>query len=253
MSVDMYEYRFRQELNKVARFQPNDTRDPRVWPRPGSTEAEFPAWRALFTAMLLHRHSTGYRLFPYEEFYTFCKFAFTRQHPNPERFTRFFEGDLRIGMRQRVGAWYESGMAETYLYVCLVEALEDRTKLGVVQYDARVDWKLKADIMIYMRGGHMFRVNAHVGPSAERPHIEERRDEIERMRKRNTAESAHWGNQALAEMQTLEISITPEEMQTINGCRVFSIAAINKLLHQVYYHAEVLAGQHRFFPMPRGR
>ena len=35
---------------------------------------------------------------------------------------------------QRLKLWYESGMAETYLYVCLVDVFEDHLREGVVLY-----------------------------------------------------------------------------------------------------------------------
>lgn len=88
-------------------------------------------------------------------------------------------------MEQRIKTWYESGMAETYLYVCLVEAIEDNHKEGLVLYDPRADWKLKADVLVLIRG-KMVRINAFDGDMLARPQIEAKRDEVERIRKRNT-------------------------------------------------------------------
>lgn len=249
MSVDMFEYRFRKELLAVEKFQQNDTRDQRVWPHRGSHDGEFPAWRALFTALCLHRHSTGYRLPSYEEFFNFCKDAYTKHHPEKERFTRYFRGELLPGMRQRVGVWYESGIAETYLYACLVEAIEDRAKVGVVLYDPRADWKLKADIVVHINGMSM-RVSAYVGHSEDRPELEAERDEIEHERKKKTSESAHWGNRALRDMPLFEISITEQEVQEVNGCRLFSIRAVNDLLERLYDHAQVPAEERWAFRQP---
>ncbi len=115
MSVDMFERRFRQEVQKLPLFAPNDQRDPRVWPKKGSKDAEFPAWHALFSAMCLFGHSTGYRLFSYEQFFRYCMHAYVESHPEHERFERYFEGDLLAGMRQRISVWYESGMA---VHIC---------------------------------------------------------------------------------------------------------------------------------------
>lgn len=227
MSVDMFEWRFRQELERVERFTPNDARDGRVWGK------EFPAWRALFTSLCFYGHSTGYRLFSFEEFFRYCEGAYCKQHSKKERFEVYFAGDLRAGMRQRVGAWYESGMAETYLYVCLVEAIEDKLKEGMVLYDARADWKLKADLIVLANGCQM-RVSAFTGEETARPEVEAQRDMVERERKQNTMESAHWGNRELDRMPTLTIARTPEYTQEINGVRVFSLAAIDGLLTEVY-------------------
>lgn len=238
MAVDMWESRFRQELWKVDRFAPDGTRDLRVWPAPDSEEGVFPAWRALFTSGLLQWHSAGYQLFSYEQFFNFVRHTLTRYHKEPERFARYFEDPLLSGMRHRVAVWYESGMAETYLYSCLVEAIEDRAKIGVVSYDARVDWKLKADALVHVAGKTLC-ISAFAGRSAQRPGIESRRAVIERERKTNTSESAHWGNLGLRGMKHLSISVTETESQLVNGCRLFSKRAVNGLLHEIYEHAEV--------------
>jgi hypothetical protein len=238
MSVDMYERRFREELMKLEPFVPNDTRDQRVW------NAEFPAWRALFTSLCLWGHSTGYRLPSFDQFADYCEKAYCKAHPITTRFSRFFEGDLRSGMMQRIGAWYESGMAETYLYVCLVEAIEDKLKRGIVMYDPRADWKLKADVVVLMRG-HALRVNSFVGAVADRPQIEENRASVERVRKVNTMESAHWGNKELEGLPELMISRIDSDCQTVNGVRLFSITAINRLLGEIYRHCGV-TDQHFF-------
>ncbi|MFF3566892.1 hypothetical protein ACFYXQ_03825 [Nocardia jiangxiensis] len=238
MTVDMFEYRFREELNKLEQFHPNDTRDPRVWPRRGSHEGEFSAWRALFSALCLHRHSTGYRLPSYEEFFNFCESAYTKYHPKASRFEPYFRGVLLPGMRQRVGVWYESGIAETYLYVCLAEAIEDRAKVGVVLYDPRADWKLKADTVVLVNG-QATRVSAYLGHSEDRPQLEAERDVIEHERKMKTSESAHWGNTYLQGMPVFEIAITESDVQIVNGCRLFSIGAVNDLLNKIYQRGEV--------------
>lgn len=238
MSVDMYERRFRQELARLPKFIQNDQRDPRVWPSRGSKEGEFPAWRALFSSLCLYGHSTGYRLFSFDDFFKYCERAYVNKHPDSERFSRYFQGGLLQGMRQRAGVWYESGMAETYLYVCLVEAVEDRCKCGVVLYDPRADWKLKADVIVVINKIPM-RVSAYVGDRGDRPCIEARREEIELMRKQNTLESSHWHNAELESMPLFEIVRTDTDMQVVNGVRLFSLNSINELLKSLYQKAAV--------------
>jgi len=247
MTVDLFEARFRQELNKVATFSPNDKRDPRVWPKSGSDEGKFPAWRALFSSMCFFGHSTGYRLFSFDEFYRYCKHAYTERNPKRELFRRYFSGELEAGMRQRVGVWYESGMVETYLYACLIEAIEDKAKIGVVIYDSRVDWKLKTD-MVAIINKHPMRISAYVGEQRARPSIERHRDNLERRSKRNTSESAHWHNAELESLPLFEIARTGDDMQVINGVRVFSLNAINELLGKLYAHAGVKGWT---YPLPR--
>lgn len=237
----MHERRFRQELNKLPAFVPNDERNDRVW------SAMFPAWRALFSAECLFGHSTGYRLPSFDHFFEYCKHAYTKKNPKSDEYAEFFKGDLLPGMRQRVSAWYESGMAETYVYVCLVEAIEDKSKCGIVLYDPRADWKLKADVIVIVRKKPM-RVSAFVGEQSDRPSIEARRDVIERGRKKNTMESAHWNNVELAAMPVFEISRTDADMQTVNGVRLFSLASINRLLGSIYQEAGVEG-----WPFPLGK
>ena len=235
MSVDMYERRFRQELERLPVFVPNNERDKRVW------DMDFPAWRALFSSMCLFGHSTGYRLPSSDHFFNYCKHAYTNRHPDSARFTSFFEGALLSGMRQRVSVWYESGMLETYVYVCLVEAIEDKSKCGIVLYDPRVDWKLKADAIVVAQQKTM-RVNAFVGEPSDRPDIEAHRDVIEHIRKKNTKESAHWDNAEYDAMREFKISRTADNMRTVNGVRLFSLASINHLLGSIYKEANVVGG-----------
>jgi hypothetical protein len=227
VSVDMFEYRFRQEVRKLPPFEPNDERDPRVW------RADFPAWRALFTSLCLFGHSTGYRLPSFEQFFRYCEQAYCLKHPQSERFALFFDNDLRAGMRQRISAWYEAGMAEAYLYACLSEAIEDRAKNGLVLYDPRADWKLKADIIAVVNDVPI-RVSAFFGLSDDRPMVEARRDSVERWRKRNTTMSSHWGNGQLDRMPVLSISRTDRDQQVVNGLRLFSLRSVNALLSAVF-------------------
>lgn len=232
MSVDMFEKNFKKKLRKLPEFHPNDTRNREVW------AANFPSWRALFTALTLHGHSTGYQLFSFEKFFSLCKKAYTEDHLESYKYKNYFQGDLYDGMRQRVGAWYESGMAETYLCACLVEALEDEPQTGMVMYDPRVDWKLKSDVVVHMNG-HTMRINAYFGPSESRPQIERRREINEREQKKNTLKSSHLENIAFKEMRSFEIQATKEDQQQVNGFRLFSIKAVNELLEQLYSHAGV--------------
>lgn len=235
MSVDMFEKRFRKELEKLPPFEPNDERTRQVW------DAKFPAWHALFSSMCLFGHSTGYRLPSYEEFFRYCKLAYTDRHPERSSYAPFFEGELLYGMRQRVSAWYESGMAETYLYACLVEAIEDKSKAGIVLYDPRADWKLKADVIVIVSGKPL-RVSAFFGEQADRPSIEARRDVIERERKKNTMASSHWNNAELAAMPVFEIARTEADLQLVNGLRLFSLQSVNRLLNLIYQEAEIKSG-----------
>lgn len=240
MSVDMFESRFRKELMKLPEFTPNDVRDRRVW-RMG-----FPAWRALFSAMCLFGHSTGYRLPSFEDFFRYCHQAYTVRHPQKEKYAPLFEGELLAGMRQRACAWYESGMAEAYLYACLAEAIEDKAKSGLVLYDPRADWKLKAD-MIVIAQRKPIRVSAFFGELSDRQEVESRRDDVERDRKKNTMESAHWNNVELAAMPIFQIARTEDELQVVNGVRLFALPAVNRLLQEI---CRATGAKEWLFPLP---
>lgn len=239
MSVDMWESRFRTELRRVEMFQPDGRHDQRVW------DADFPAWRALFSSLCLFGHSTGYRLFSFEVFWRCCVKAYAVRHPQKERFAPFFEGELRAGMRQRVATWYESGMAETYLYACLVQAIEDQSNCGVVLYDSRVDWKLKTDLLVICNR-RALRVNAFFDALDERAEVERRRDGVERERKKNNRESAHWDNSELPTMPRIDISRDDGDPQIVNGVRLFGLRSVNQLLSEIYQAAGVESGW--FFP-----
>ncbi|WP_157650373.1 hypothetical protein [Burkholderia ubonensis] len=226
MSVDMHVHRVVQEIRALPKFDRNQfVYDKRVW------RVGFPAWRALFTSHCLHGHCTGYKLPSFELFFHYCERAYCHKNHNG-KYEKYFEGDLLAGMRQRVSVWYESGMAETYLYANLVDVFEDRRNDGLVLYDPRADWKLKAD-MIVITNGRPISISAFSGEIENRPEIERVRLEIERERKRNTLDSAHWDNAELARMKKFEISMTMDDHQIVNGVRLFSQKSIIKLINQI--------------------
>jgi|GEM_PF-5711708 len=229
MSVDMHVHRVLQEIEALPRFE-RDTfrRDRRVW------AAGFPAWRALFSSHCLYGHCIGYKLPGYEKFFELCRRAYLHRN-HRDSYTRYFQGDLLQGMRHRVAVWYESGMAETHLYASLVDAFEDERKSGLVVYDPRVDWKLKTDMIVITRGQPTL-ISAFYGNLDNRPSLEKVREETEHERKRNTADSAHWGNVELASMRKCQIGLSADNHQEVNGIRLFSPTAIEQLITQVTSH-----------------
>lgn len=226
MTVDMHEFKFILELERLPRFEPGEQIDPDV------RSIDFPAWRALFSSLVLWGHSTGYRLFSFDAFFRYCKNAYTHQR-HGMRFARWFEAPDVERTKQRIKFWYESGMAETYLYACLVDAFEDILKEGVVFYDPRLDWKQKWDAAVVI-GSHKFYINAIWGIEDERAAIERQRDVVERERKKLTSVSAHWDNKERERWTVLTISRSDADCQIINGLRLFSIFSINGLLGNIY-------------------
>ena len=235
MSVDMYQHRFFQELLKNKEFRIEGWRSEDVW------RAKFPAWRAVFSAACLFGHGSGYKIPSYKEFFDYCRVAFTKRHPHKERYKKYFEGPLLEGMKERTSVWYESGIAETHLYVCLIEAIEDKGKCGLVLYDPRADWKLKADLFVVLKGS-TYSVSSYFGEKDGRSGIEKARDVVERDRKRNTSESSHWDNTELDEMKKFEISRTEQDQQIVNGLRLFSTQSVNRLLNELYHEAGIEGG-----------
>jgi len=223
----MFEHRFKAELMRLPYFEIRGERDDRVW------KAPFPAWRAIFTALCLTGHSSGYQLPSYAQFFAACERVYCDLHRNGDQFTKYFRGELREGTKHRTSVWYQAGMAETYLYVCLVEAIEDRTKSGFVVYDPRLDWKFKSDAIV-IRQDAVFRINAFSGDEGQRSTVERRRDSVERQRKADTPVSSRWGHRLFQSVASLRISMSPNNAQLVNGVMLFSVDSINDLLLQIY-------------------
>lgn len=238
MSVDMYPRRFIAELNKFDEFKPQGTRCEEVW------KEKFPAWRALFASLCFYGHSTNYRLFSYDRFYRYCERAYAEQHTDETKrsiYCRYFDPQnarLLEGMKERISVWYEAGMAETYLYAYLVDRIEDKMKVGAVLYDPRVDWKLKSDLVVIIKG-QIVRVSAFTGNPEKRVQIEHARDQIEHERKANTMESSHWGNAFFDKIPKEEIHLDENNCQKINGIRVFDNASIDDLLERIYKRVQI--------------
>lgn len=112
MAVDMHEGKVLRALRALPRFEPAGEVTQEI------RGIDFPAWRALFSSQLLWGHSTGYRLPSYLQFADYCRKAYTHA-AHGGRFERWFEEANRSRLEQRLRFWYESGLAETYLYASL--------------------------------------------------------------------------------------------------------------------------------------
>lgn len=237
MAVDMYESRFRAEIMRNPPFVMPDAHDQAVW------DKGFPAWRALFSSLLGYGHSTGYRLPDFDSFYRYVEKAWTRQHPDRDEFRPYFEGPLRDAMRRRIAIWYSAGMAETQVYLALVQAFEDANpKAGMVFYDDRIDWKMKCDALVVCNS-LLYRVHVYWGSGEGRSLLEARRERVEQIRKTNTGMSSHWCNSQIA--QVVDIPIYPRaesDIVTVNGLPLFSHAAINRVLTTIYEQSGVYNG-----------
>jgi hypothetical protein len=229
VATDLHEARFLQRLEQLPPFTPAQSVSPEM------AAVDFPAWRAFFTALLMYGHSTGYRLPSFDEFTMICERGY-RHSRHQNRFAKWFADDRRNATLQRFRRWYEAGMTETYLYVCLVDAFEDILRDGVVLYDARADWKLKWDAVV-IRRDRKFIVSAFWGHPADRDEVELRRERVERIRKENTSLSSHWDNIERANWTELRVAVSDQDCQRINGVRLVSVAAVNEVLREIYAHS----------------
>lgn len=245
MGVDFKEHRFRQELNALPKFTVQGKPDARV------RAANPPAWVAVFNGLCALTHASGYRLPSFEQFFRTCERTWcSERNRQREKFLPLFQEDRIEGTRHRLSNLYESGMADAYLYACLVWAIEDNEPHeGIVLYDARADWKLKADTIVLIRE-HQFQVDAFWGDVNSRPEVEARRDRVERDQKANASDSAHWDNRHLRRLIRFPITRNDTNCQVVNGVRLFTLEAVDTLLGRIYDTAGIENG---FFYTPNRR
>lgn len=232
MSADMFVGRFLTELRRLPAYQTQGKYDALVH------KAQAPAWRATFTAGVLARHVAGYKLPSLEHFVKSYMRNLGDHAKFDEKFSRFTEGGKgrpTAAFLHRLSQWYEIGMTEVYVYVTLAHVVEDILQEAVVMYDARVDWKGKCDLII-LRGGEARMVDTHFLAASGRAQTEVAREERERVAKQNTMQSAHWENAEYKQLKQNSFTVVRDEKDCweVNGFKLFSDEAMNKLLREVY-------------------
>lgn len=228
MSVDMFVRKFRTRLAELPPYHEQGAYDERVM------HAPIPAMRAAFSASCLYSHNIGYQLPTFDRFRQMYCDALQETPEYSRKFARYFQGTTpNPGLVYRLSVAYESGICEEYLNVCLVEAIEDRLKCGVVLYDPRADWKLKVDSFI-LCCGKTFVVNSYWGDVSARREIERRRDESELRTKVNTSVSSQWGNVELGTFIRIDVTRDETSSEHLNGFRLFSPSAIDEVLTSVF-------------------
>lgn len=231
--IDLFPWRFIDEIRKLPLFaQPTEELD---------RSKGLPAYRPVFSALLLYNFTENYKLFPCSVFEAQLKKAYAG-HKRSAELLPLFETEA---FKARIKAWYQSFMMETFIYLCLVEAIEDKSHEGLVFYDTRHDFKMKYDAAVLIRG-MMFTVNAFRGSSASRASTEERRDVAEREAKINTSESAHWENVERQRVGRIAYGVTDEDCIDVNGILLPSAKSINGLLYDIY-HGAALVDKARFY------
>ncbi len=231
--IDLFPCRMMTEIRKLPHFdQPTEEL---------ADSKDLPAYRPVFSALLLYNFTSNYKLFPCSVFAKQLKKAYEGHKRSAELLPRFD----KPGFKALIKAWYQSFMMETFIYLCLAEAIEDKTKEGLVFYDTRHDFKMKYDAAVLMRG-RMLTINAFRGPAANRLSTEKRRDAIERKAKINTSESAHWDNLERQRVGRIPYAVADEECMDVNGIMLPSSKSIDGLLRDIY-NAAGLNDETRFY------
>src|ERR1700722_4661790 len=143
MPVDMVPARFFDELDRLEPFERRGLYDAAI------QRAELPPKQAFLPGLFLFNHSAGYRLPAWKDFSKYY-IAAVKKHKNFANFARCFtdKGEAKPGLLYRMSGWYEDSMAHAFLYAVLVLAYEDTDHIAFVLFDARSDWKFKADFVI---------------------------------------------------------------------------------------------------------
>jgi hypothetical protein len=226
MPVDITEDKFRRLVKNMDGFGSYD------YSTYTGRRTGFPAWRSNFATVLGNCHCRDYRLPTFDEFVKQCKDSYTDPVHKGKWWVELFRDDRIEEMMPWLRMNYESGMSETYVYVCLTDILEDVLDIGLVMYDPRIDWKQKFDCVVTI-DPHKFGIDAHY-EHGNRRDLEAARAESEKKRKKNRSWSSHFNNKERLTYTRLEIERSEDDTQEINGLHLFSINSINRLLREIY-------------------
>lgn len=235
MSIDIWPDNFLyRELRKLKPFQ-----------EVGSFAADvqrhrIPAWKAAFMETVYSMHSQ-YGLPRFEDFVVrFTQQLLKSKEQSPKLYT---VADGRItftdGFLYRLAQLYEGGMGELFVYSCLVKAIEDH-QIGLVCYDARIDWKYKIDALVHI-DPHVIGIDIHYTGKGNREFITDRRLKVEQDAKRNIYDtSSHWfKNHTIKGLKILRVTRSPEDCMIVNGFHLYSQNAINTLISDIFNHCNV--------------
>lgn len=238
MPVDMVPARFFDELRRIKPFQRYGQPDTAIQRVP------LPPKQAFMPGLFLFNHAAGYRLPEWEHFLRYYVSAVHKHKSYEAKFATCFTGEFdREGrpvpkpeLLWRMSGWYEDSMAHAFLYSVLVLAYEDLDQSAFVLYDARTDWKFKADFVIIRSGPGTFggvRVSIEGQNEEDRAKVDAQRDRQERDMKRNTAVSSHWNNRTYEMLATVRVSRSAELPLVRRGFKLFSVEAMERLLKDV--------------------
>jgi len=232
LSIDMVPARFFNELKALPPFVRVGTFDRRI------SKAPLPPKQAFLPGLFLFGHARGYRLPTWESFRDYYLRAIKQHKSYNTKFAQNFEanGEPKQGLLWRMSGWYEDSMAHAFLYSVLVLAYEDIDQSAFVLYDARADWKFKADFIILRHTGSdakAVRINVYGQTDDERTQVELERDCQERQMKVNTSTSAHWGNETYRTLPVANISKAVGDVIVTQNFRLFSPESMEQLMDDV--------------------
>jgi hypothetical protein len=236
--------RFFDELGRIRPFQRHGQHDPAI------QKAHLPPKQAFLPGLFLFNHAAGYRLPEWEHFLRYYVAAVQKHKSYEKKFARCFtaEGEPLPGMLWRMSGWYEDSMAHAFLYTVLVLAYEDLDQSAFVLYDARADWKFKADFIITRSASEAVtgvRVGIQGQNEEDRAKMEAERDLQERDTKRNTLVSSHWNNETYQTLPSIHVSRVDGAPIIKHGFKLFSVDAMERLMLDV----DKALGQPRRSPM----
>jgi hypothetical protein len=229
MPVDMWPVRFLEELEALPPFRRLGSYDEAIAKR------EAPPKQAFLPGLFLFGHARGYHLPAWDDFQRYYLKAINQHERYKDKPPFYFTGndEPRPGFLHRMSGWYEDSIAHAFLHSVLVLAYEDLDQSALVLFDARIDWKMKADLIVLCCDGERtkaLRVSIYGQSDEGRAALEHGRDEQERHTKANTSDSSHWRNKTHGALPLLKISKTHGDVIVKQDFHLFSLEAMEQLM-----------------------
>jgi len=232
MPIDMVPARFFDELEVLPSFNRVGSYDPVI------SRVPLPPKQAFLPGLFLFGHARGYHLPTWDSFRRYYLRAISEHKSYKTKFAQNFDaaGEPKPGLLWRMSGWYEDSIAHAFLYSVLVLAYEDIDQSAFILYDARADWKFKADFIALRCTGanaKAVRINVYGQTDEERVQVEKERENQERQTKVNTSTSAHWGNSTYRDLPDVTISKAVGNVMVRQNYRLLSCEAIEQLMDSI--------------------
>jgi hypothetical protein len=243
MPVDMFPSRFFNELNDIPEFAREGSYDEVIM------RAALPPKQAFLPGLFLMFHDCYYKLPSFADFRRFYLRALAKNDKFDEKFKVNFvdiepafdqAGNRRLtpkpGLLWRMTGWYEDSMAHAFLYSVVVLAYEELDQSAFVLFDARSDWKFKADLVVVrVEEGEAKAVRVDISGQSEehRPEVVKQRNQREKETKANNSVSSNLTNTTFEKMPVVQISRNDGEAIRKRNFKFFSVNALEKLLTDI--------------------